>query len=105
MFFSNLLAIAIEQIHVIVIAFVHFKYNKFHLAIQINRARNSLSRRDSREIIDPVSDREVKNHTLLSNKSRIDHIREGVPPSPPRDPYGKKSDRNKSKERKQKIKW
>ena len=42
LFYSNLLAIAIEQIHVIVIALDTLSTNKFHRANQINRAGNLL---------------------------------------------------------------
>jgi len=74
LFQSHLLAIAIEQIHVIVIAFVY----KIHLGNQIDRAGNTLKKRLTRnyipcvgqsEIIYPVYDREVKNHTLSSSTS------------------------------------
>ena len=47
------MAIAIEQIHVIVIAFVYFQYKHFSSSNQINGAGNTLFkiRKDSLEII------------------------------------------------------
>ena len=53
---SHLLAIVIEQIHVIVIAFLRWSKNKFHQENRINRAGNtpSIIRADSQEIKYPV---------------------------------------------------
>ena len=54
LYLNHLLAIAIVQIHVIVIMLLHtWRTNKIHVANQINRSGNTLLI-DSDEIINPV---------------------------------------------------
>jgi len=104
------LAIAIEQIHLIVNDFVHWSTNKFHQANQINLAADNtlfviktdsheiiqlvkytqeilhLFRTDSHEIVYPVWDREDKNHTLSSGTSPCRPYK-GVTSSPNPPPF------------------
>ena len=73
--FKPLLAIVTEQIHVIFIAFV----SKIHPENQINNCAGYTLLTDSHEILNPVQDREVKNHTLSRGTSPY----KGVLPPPP----------------------